>query len=115
MIDPITEEILQETDPVAVGIMTIAAVIAMLTVLLRNIKDAEREQIKRSCKKYKGKEKKQCGYKIRIKMMKKYLSKIPGYKAKCGKTKDPEKCRIYLKKAEDKVKAKIKKLESKLT
>ncbi len=104
---------LQDVQTEDVGFVAVATAATLTTFLIglrrmyKDLKDEEREHIKRKCKKYKGKEYKKCKYEIMLQMHKAYLSKIPAYKAKCSKTKNPEKCMAFLKKAEEKVKKAI--------
>jgi hypothetical protein len=86
----------------------------VLYVLLKDIKDAEREKIKRQCGKYKGKDYKKCKYTVILKMQETFLSKISSYKSKCPKQKNPQKCIAKLQSVEQRLKRTIPTLKSKI-
>jgi len=94
-----------------VGKTIVATNILAIKTILGISKDKERVHIKKKCAKFKGKEHKLCTYRVKIEMMKRYKSTIPKHMAKCSRTKNPEKCKTFLKKALVKVDDKIKKYE----
>lgn len=110
------EHYIQEIDPVTVGIAgaTLSALIAFWYNWAKFIKKAKDADLQGKCRNLKGKDYKKCNYTVQIKMMQKYLSKIPEMKAKCAKVKEPKKCAEFFKKREEKIKEKTQKLQTKL-
>jgi len=88
--------------------------ISPLAIIKAGLNDPERKYINKKCGKLKGKEKKNCVSKIKIKMMEKYLSKISAYKLKCSKQPNPERCYKVLDRNEKRTIEKIKKYKQTL-